>query len=194
MVTLNLTIDDEEKEFNIPESWDEVSVEQFCKLFSFNREELTPIELGVKTLNIFIGVEEETLMMMNYDDFINLINIVDFTNSDIDSKYSDSVEIEGETYFIKDDFNQLTMGEVISIETLIEGTNGNIFAAMSKLLCIFLRKKKENGNLESFKGTFMDRESIFKSLPVSQVYGLFVFFLGGVTLSGSNMRVSLEDN
>jgi hypothetical protein len=194
MVNLNLTIDDEVKEFNIPESWDEVTVEQFCELFSFNREELTPIELGVKTLNIFIGVDEETLMMLNYDDFINLINIVNFTNTDIDSKYSDSVEIEGETYFMKDDFSQLTMGEIISIETLIESSNGNIFGSMAKLLCIFLRKKKENGKLESFKGTFMNRESIFKLLPVSQVYGVFVFFLGGATLLENNMREYSENN
>lgn len=188
MVNLNLTIDDEVKEFNIPESWDEVNVEQFGKLFSFNREELTPIQLGVKTLNIFIGVDEETLMMLNYDDFINLINIVNFTNKDIETVKFESIDVNGDNYFIKDDFSQLTMGEVISIETLLQQSNGNLFNVMAKLLCIFLRKKKDNGKLESFKSEFLTREEIFKTLPISKIYGIFVFFLNGGTLLDPNMK------
>lgn len=188
MVNLNLTIDDEVKEFNIPESWDEVNVEQFGKLFSFNREELTPIQLGVKTLNIFIGVDEETLMMLNYDDFINLINIVNFTNKDIETVKFESIDVNGDNYFIKDDFSQLTMGEVISIETLLQQSNGNLFNVMAKLLCVFLRKKKDNGKLESFKSEFLTREEIFKTLPISKIYGIFVFFLNGGTLLDPNMK------
>jgi hypothetical protein len=50
---------------------------------------------------------------------------------------------------------------------------------MAKLLCIFLRKKKENGKLESFKNSFMEREELFENVMISDVNNLFLFFLDG---------------
>ena len=72
------------------------------------------------------------------------------------------------------------MGEVISIETLI-GSTDNFIKVMDKLLCVFLRKKKENGKLEIFKNNMMERDVMFRQLPVSQVINIFSFFLDGVT-------------
>lgn len=188
MVELNLEIDDETKTFQIPESWDEVDVETFGKLFSFNREELTPIDIAVKSLSVFTNIDEETFMMMNYDDFLQIVDVISFTNKDIDPTPYESLECEGETYYIKNDFSQLTMGEVVSIETLLSNSNDNIFSSMAKLLCIFLRKKKDNGKLELFKGEFLNRQDKFKKLPVSKVYNIFVFFLNGGTLSEDNTK------
>lgn len=192
MVKVTLEIDDEDIEFNVPESWEEVTVSQFCKMFSFNREELNPIEIAVKVLHIFTGVDEELLMMMNYEDFNSLVQVISFTNDEVDARVDEYVEIEGEKYYIKSDYSSLTMGEVITIEIMLNESQGNIFKVMDKLLCVFLRKKKDNGKLESFKGTFMERRELFGKASIISVYGLFVFFLSGENLLEFNTKESLE--
>lgn len=188
MVKVTIEIEDDEFTFDIPENWDEVNVGQFCKLFSFNREELNSIEIAVKILNIFTNIDEELLMMMNYDDFTRLIDIISFTNGEVSTDISEYIELDGDKYFIKNDYENLTMGEVISIEVILNESHGNIFKVMDKLLCIFLRKKKDSGKLESFKGTFMDRQELFSKAPISKVYGIFVFFLSGDNLFDLNMK------
>ena len=193
MINLKLEIDDEVREFNLPQNWDEVTIGDFVKLFSFNRDGLTTIELSVKVINILTGIDEELVMMMDVNDFQKLVEVFDFTTKELDAVNVDSVEIGGETYYLKNDFSQLTMGEVISIETILKSADGNLFKVMDKLLCIFLRKKKENGKLESFKGSFMSRAEIFKDAPISKVYNVFSFFLTGGTILEDNTKDYLEN-
>lgn len=192
MVKVNLEIDDEVKVFNLPENWDEVTIGDFVKIFSFNREELTNIELSVKTINVLTDLDEEIIMMMNVEDFEKLVETLSFVSTDLTPVNVDYIELEGEKYYLKTDFSQLTMGEVISIETILQSADGNLFRVMDKLLCIFLRKKKENGKLETFKGEFMYRTDLFSNAPITKVYNVFSFFLGGGTTLEDSMKGSLE--
>jgi hypothetical protein len=180
MVELNLNIDDEVKTFNIPQSWDEVTIDQFIKLFSFDREILTEVEVSVKTMQAFTDIDEEYLLMLDLKDFHQLIELLSFTNVNLTPQSKESIIIGEDEYFIKKDFDTLSMGEMISIETIIKQTNGNFLKAIDKLLCIFLRKKKENGNLEAFRTEHMNRAESFRAIPITQVYEVFNFFLDGV--------------
>ena len=119
MIKLNLEIDDEVKEFSIPESWDEVNVEQFVKLFSFEREGMTELKIITKTINVFTGIDEELLMMMNYGDFHKIVGVLQFTGKDMEPQIVDFIELEGEKYYLRKDFDKFTMGEIISIETIL---------------------------------------------------------------------------
>ena len=193
MINLKLEIDDEVREFNLPENWDEVTIGDFVKLFSFNREGLTTIELSVKVINILTGIDEELVMMMNITDFEKLVEVFNFTTKELEPVNVESIELEGEVYYLKSDFAKLTMGEVISIETILQSADGNLFKVMDKLLCIFLRKKKENGKLEAFKGEFMDRVNIFKNAPITKVYNIFSFFLTGGNTLEDNTKDFLEN-
>jgi len=192
MIQVNLILEDEEKSFNLPTDWSEVSVEQFAQIFSFNRDEKNAIEISVKILTIFMGISEDDLMAIDYHDFLNLIDNISFTNKEIEGEPVEYVDINDERYYLKSDFSKLTMGEVISIEMIINSSNGNLFSVMPQLLAIFLRKKKENGELEKFKSDFMNRQELFKSLNIKEVYPLFVFFLTGGNLSDINTKDYLE--
>ncbi len=192
MVKINLNIDGKEQEFNIPEGWTEVTVEQSMALYAMNREDKTDIELVVEVISILSKMDEEFLYMMTPDDFNKLVNVVKFTNDEVKGELADSVMIGDEEYFLKKDFNLLTMGEIISIESIMKQHNNNHSAATLKLLCIFLRKKID-GELESFRNTFMQREELFKELIITDVNNLFLFFLDGKDLLESNMKESLEN-
>lgn len=192
MVTLKLELDGEQMTFSIPESWSEVTVEQFAKIFTVNPADMTSVERAVRIVNIFTDVDEDYLYMMSPEQFNQVAEIISFTNSEIQPTGKESIIVEGDEYFIKKDFNQLTMGEVISLELLIEQSNGNIGAKMAEMLCVFLRKKREDGKLEGFKKSFMQRAEMFKHVSVADVNDIFVFFSDGENLSSISTKASLE--
>jgi hypothetical protein len=192
MVTLNLELDGEEMVYKIPNGWDEVNVEQFADIFKLDREALTGIELSVEIVNILTGISEDDLYAMSPENFTELAKIIEFTNEDVVGNKCESIKIGEDDYFMKNDFEKLTMGEIISLELLIEQSNNNVISMFPELLCIFLRQKKENGKIESFKKGFMERAESFKSVSIADVNDLFLFFLGGVNLSEVNTKDSLE--
>lgn len=192
MKKVTITIDDEIKDYELPESWDEITLDEFIRLFSIDRTDLNPLQLAIKTIEVLVGINEEILLMMNSNDFELIAKELEFTTKDVSPTQVDFVVIDGEEYWIKKEYNQLTMGEVISIETILEGADFNIFKVMDKLLCVFLRKKKENGKLETFKGEFMERAPMFRQVPVSQIYNVFNFFLPGGNSLEDNTKAYLE--
>lgn len=189
MKKVTIEIDDEVKEYNLPSNWDEITLDEFIRLFSIDRTDLNPLEMSVKTIEILVGIDEEILLMMKSSDFELLATELSFTTQDVTPVNVEFITLNGEEYWIKKDYNQLTMGEIISIETILESADNNIFKVMDKLLCIFLRKKKENGKLETFKGEFMERATLFRKTPVSQIYNIFNFFL----LGGNLLEVNTKD-
>jgi hypothetical protein len=190
MVEINLEIEDEVKVFTLPESWDEITIDDFIKLFNIDRTGLSDVELAVKTIALLTNMDEEIIMTMDFKDFEKVANVLLFTTKDVEPTNSDFILIEDEKYYIKNDFSKLTMGEVISIETLLQSADGNLFKVMDKLLCVFLRKKNEKGELETFKGHFMDRAEMFKKAPISRVYNVFSFFSTGGSILGNNTKDS----
>jgi hypothetical protein len=193
MIKVNVEIDDEVMEYTLPESWDDVTIDEFVKIFSFDRNDLTPIELSVKVINILTGIDEEIILMIDVDTFNTLNELLKFTAKDVVAVNSEYVELDGDKYYLKSDFSKLTMGEIISVETLLQSADGNLFKVMDKLLCVFLRKKKQNGKLETFKGEFMDRTELFRKAPISKVYNIFSFFLDGGTTLEDNTKDYLEN-
>jgi hypothetical protein len=194
MIKINLEVDEVIKEYELPSQWSEVKVKHFSKIYNVDTENLTIIEQLVKTINIFCEIDEEDLYQMTPQDFNKISEQLKFLNSEVETEQVEYLEcIDGEKYWLKKDFDNLTMGEIISIDTIMSQCDNNLSKALDKLLCIFLRKKKENGNLETFKNSFMGRIDVFNELPISKVYNLFIFFLNGGISSEINIPQSSEN-
>lgn len=192
MINLIIEVDGEEHNFNVPTGWDEVTVKSAAALSDIKKTDRTDIEVMVDIISLLANIDSELIYMLTSEQFQKVVDIIKFTTEDVKGEMADSVIVDGEEYFLKKDFSQLTMGEIISIDTIISQNENNIAPAMAKLLCIFLRKKKENGNIESFKNSFMERESLFEGVIISDVHNLFLFFLDGRNSSQSNTKDYLE--
>jgi hypothetical protein len=196
MIKVNFNIDDEVKSFDIPENWDEVTVQQFMDLVELQervKEYTNFMTTTMEVVNIMTKIPMDIIEMVPVEQFHLIQDTLEYTKSEVDMKQKDSVEIDGDTYYVKNEFNNLTMGETITIETLLKD-KGNVMSIFDKLLCIFLRKKTEKGNLETFKSSFIEeRSEIFKRLSVSDVYSIMIFFSGGVNLSEGPTSPSLEN-
>jgi hypothetical protein len=177
MINVELEIDDEVKNFNLPTGWDDITVKDFCNIYSHNYENMSQIEQAVTILSTLGNIDAEDIMMLTPEQFKMLSEYVSFINKEeVPKNDVEYIEIDGEQYYLKSDFSQLTLGETISIELIVKETDGNIIKAIDSLLCIFLRKKKDNGKLESFKNEFMNRKDIFKNIRIMDVYHLFTAF------------------
>ena len=96
MVDINLIIEEEEQKFKIPTDWSEVTVEQFTKLFAYNREGLSQLEIVVKTISIFSGIDEDILMLMEYNDFLKLAEVIEYTTKEVEPQSIDKIDVDGD--------------------------------------------------------------------------------------------------
>jgi hypothetical protein len=179
MIKLELTVDETTKSYSIPTSWNEVTVLQAQELFNIKAEDKTPIEIGIEVLWILGCIPSDFIYAMSPEQFTELMEAIKFTNEEVEPSQVESIKIGEDEYFLKNDLNKLTMGELITIETLVKQAGDNYVNAMSKLLCVFLRKKLSNGELETFKNSFMEREAMFNECKITDVNSIFLFFSSG---------------
>lgn len=130
---------------------------------------------------------------MDIDDFKSLTSQVEFVTTEVPKVEVDYLEVNGDKYYLYTDFNKLTTGEVITLETILESSNFDIHKVMTDLLCLFLRKKDSEGRFEKFTTDMLKRKDMFLELPVSQIYHVFGFFLGGRNTSKNNTKDSTNN-
>lgn len=180
MVKLNLTIDEEVKEFEIPNSWNDVTIENFQGLSKLQKAGLNQLEFSVALVGLLTEIDSDTLDLMDLESFNEILKVLEFAKEPIEPTQKDSIVIDGIEYFIKKDFDKLNLGEMTTLNILSEKYKDNIDDCIPDMLCVFLRQKKENGKLEGFKNSFMERAEIFKAnVKISDVHQLFLFFSNG---------------
>lgn len=188
MISVNIELQEETKSYDFPTSWDEVSVEQFMKLFENDKPIVNELMGSVRVVSILSGIDEEIIMAMDIEDFKKLSTSLNFIGQEISTPEIDFIEIDGEKYYLYKDFNKMTTGEIITIELLMENNGGNIYSVMPELLCVFLRKKNENGVFEKFNTEMMSRKDKFKKVSIDKIHHIFSFFLTGGTIFNPNIQ------
>lgn len=188
MITINIEIDEEIKSYDFPTSWEEVSVEQFVRIFTDKSVSENPLSATIKIVSAISGIDEDILMLMDIEDFKSLSKNLSFIEDQLEVKNIEYIELEGEKYYLYQDFNKLTTGEIITIETLMDSKNGNIYEVMGELLCVFLRKKTESGKFEKFKTDMLKRKDLFMKAKISEIHHIFNFFLTGRNLFNLNTK------
>lgn len=182
-----------EKEIKIPENWNDVSVGMWEKIAGINRDNPNHIQIGIDTIVAVTDLTEEDVCLLSPEQYADLLNNLEFLQEEIKGEGVEYIEINGEKYYIKEDFDKLNVGEIMSLEIIQKKYEGNIEKGMSEMLCIFLRKK-ENGEIETFKNSFMERAELFRNeVSINQIYKLFLFFSNGSSLSAKAMKDYLEN-
>jgi hypothetical protein len=192
MIQINIELDEGNKLYEFPTSWGEVSIEKFQNLYTINKDIHSGMFYTFEVIHQLTGIDRDVIEQIDYENFTELVKQMKFIYEPIEEKKMESLFIEGEEYFLYTEFNKYTAGEIISLETILSSANNEIFKVMPELLCIFLRKKKENGKLEKYKTTFMERVKIFKNIKIDEINHIFTFFLIGRDLSANNIQVSSE--
>lgn len=182
MTTLIIEIDDNKQQINIPHSWDDISIKTYRLLMTLNND-LSLITLRIKTISIILNIDEDIVRMIPTEDFIKIEEALQFiTNTKINDEQNESIIINDEEYFCYNDFKNLTVGEQESINIIMDKYQHNILEGYNELLCILLRKKKDNGKLETFKSEMMNRADMFDNISINKINGLMFFFSNSNTI------------
>lgn len=194
MIEINIDVEGTNKTYNLPESWEEVNVRQFTELYRVKNPNNNELLGAVNLISALSSIEQGVLLQMDIDDFKNLASKITFITTEVTKEDVDYVEIGDDKYYLYTDFNKLTTGEVITVETMLESAEYDVHKIISDLLCIFLRKKDQNDKFEKFTTDMLKRKEIFLDLPITKIYHVFSFFLTGGLTSANNTKDSTKNN
>lgn len=191
MIDLKVNIEGEERAFQMPESWEEVSVGLFEDIAQM---EVNNVDLGnsMTIISALTGMNQELLWQVPVNEMPKILEHVQFLKQPIEDDPKEFIVIDGEEYFMKKDFDNLTYGETISLDIIQKEFGEQVQKAFGKMLCVFLRKKID-GKLEPHLPEHLDRLEMFRTkVMISDVYQLFVFFSSGKNTSTKATKDSLE--
>ena len=155
----------------IPESWDEVTLSVYAKLAGFENGD-SDIENLLGIMAILTDVTIEELKTIPADYFNELSESVTWIGESPILKEIVEVNIKGDKYLINHNYNKLTLGQMVSIETLIEGIKDDPHNSVSIVLGVLLSKVLSDGTLEPFDGDIAIEQIEFFKENLSIVDGL----------------------
>lgn len=168
----------EEIKIKIPSGWDEVTLKQYSQLADIITE--NPTDRLLQTISILSGVDTLLLSGVDVLDMEGLITDIDYLTEKPQSfPTGDNITLGGYRYGVVKDYNKdLTMGEMVTIETLLEQhTNGveHIRIVASIMLRPFINSKRKPFDMEDFYKQY----ELMNNTPITTVLGIVdTFFFG----------------
>lgn len=175
------------KEYNLPQGWNEVSIEMFEKIMkqaSILSTYKSQVLYSLEMFSILSGASIDELKEMNRESFDKMGDLCDWVNDEIPPTGKSEWIIDGVEYKAISNMNGLSMGDNISLELMInESDEANI---LGNILPILIRKTKkitkEDGSIKTTIAEFdadnySDTRELFKkNLNVADVFQLKSFF------------------
>ncbi len=172
---------------DIPENYDELNLRKFIELSKFFEESKQlqkekPTQYSVKLLNIILSAPIKEIYKLNTSDFTQLVEFFEWLGKMPKKSKRKTVKIDGKEYKFLN-YNDITTGEHISIETVNNGANNrwDVLHVVYAVLCRPVKgKKKEIIDLEEKWSLVEDRAELFlDKMMIGEVYGNLVNFTNG---------------
>ena len=167
-----------EIEIVIPTVWSDVSLGEFVELSKLDINSFTsPIEYYIEVLKVFGNDLTNIVDFIKFGDVTNIITQMSFLGTQPQQRDIKEVKIKKVNYKLIENMNELSVGEYVSIETLIEQGNLNSITAIPAILSVILRPEGEDFDANKCNA----RMELFKSeLSIEEVLKMSVFFSTGV--------------
>tara|TARA_B110000211_G_scaffold28619_1_gene29007 strand:- start:1116 stop:1628 length:513 start_codon:yes stop_codon:yes gene_type:complete len=168
-----------DKEILIPTSWGDVTLGEFIELSKLDMKSYkSPVEYYIHMLRVFGNDDIESIFeYIKAVDLESIIGQMSFMNTPPRQLTNKSIKVGSEVFYLPENLNELTVGEYVSIEQMIETGKLDSVSAIPTILSVILRPKGE-----TFDSNLCDeRNELFKqSLSIEDTLGMSVFFSIGV--------------
>lgn len=166
----------------VPTSWEDITVERYQLIRALDREHYkTDLGLSVAFVDIVCDIDSKELSIT---DFNTVSKIIEFMATDVVADVKKSINIYGDTYKWVADFNSLSVGEMLSIEQVIDMEELTYDMALDVVCAILLRKEGE----EFDSNLFAERRELFNTIPITEIKGMVNFFSNGGRHSIQNTK------
>jgi hypothetical protein len=179
----------EGREFEMISSYNEMKLGHLVEISAIKKtEDPNDLDPVLEMIAILSGVEKTELEEMTLTLLTELSGKLVFLNEEIPSSKENPIVINGIDYVVKEDMNDLTMGEYSSIKILQEKFPDSQMEQMPWILAVLIRPgtkiiKNETGKvkwkLDKFNSEDLEeRVELFKKeLPVKYLTQVTSFFL-----------------
>lgn len=173
-------------EYQMPQSWEEVTLEMFEKIVDLAgllSEYKSRYQYSIEMLSILTGAPQEGLSKMTKKSFEELATACEWASTEVINTKKMNYVIDGVEYMAIKNLDSLEMGDMVSLELVISNTEPS--KLLTNLLPILIRKAKavnRGGKEVKIPGPFVAEEyeemkELFrKNLSVADVNHLKDFF------------------
>lgn len=159
-------------QYHVAESWDDVTLLQWQNYVRQASESEDNSVNIIGTLEAFSDIPRSVINQMPTDLFESVISRLKWIQEQPDQTPTQSVEINGETYFINM-IEKLKVKEYLDLSTVIENDKFN-YAMIFAILC---RKQGEEYDEEFIADKLPERIEMFENLDCVRAMKLIAFFL-----------------
>ena len=163
------------KEYNLINSWKDVTLEKWVKLSSEKESKSKEAEETIAALS---DIPKKLVNELSIKDVAVIMSKVAELQAEQDSELKRIIEVEGKEYGFHPDLDSITLGEYADLETMIK--NG-IEDNMPEVMAILYRPvsmKGKNGvyTIEAYDGNISIRAEEMKKMSAEQVQSALRFF------------------
>lgn len=170
-------------EIVVPTSWDDITVNQYQALSQINKDEYKN-DLAYTTAVIQVLCNLDNMQDLPLSAISELSPHIQFMAKPITNEKIEKVELDGIKYNWINAFNEITVGEAISIELPIDMEELTYTLSYDVVLAVMLREEGKKFNAKEFNNNRVK----FGGLPITQVIGQLLFFLNGGQTSTTHTK------
>jgi len=190
------------KDYELPEGWDEVSLEKFEKIVkhgSILSEYKSKILYAIELIAILLDAPVDDITRLDRPSYEILAEKCSWANGVPKTRMVKKWNINDVEYIAFEELNKLTMGDSVSLELMINESNEQ--NVISNILPILVRKAKKvmrDGKEVLEPGEFdadnyeKTKELFRKHMMISDVIWIKDFFLDGAKASSITMKATSE--
>jgi hypothetical protein len=170
-------------EITIPESWSEITLEQYMKFFKaikpYEKTDQYNKKILESAIYYFCGISADVYNKLPEKVFTEISNdMLDLIEKSKSEKLVLSFELFDQKYGFVPSLDEITYGEYVDLTTYSKDTWQNIALIMSILYRPITEQKGDKYSIESYNGTVDARVELFnKKLTMDVIFGGLAFFL-----------------
>ena len=177
------------KEVIVPDSLNEVTLEQYQKYIKIQDNNEDDTFLAIKMIEIFCGIRADLIMKMKASSFRDITNVL-AEMFDQKPPLVKEFKMNGIDYGFIPDLENMTFGEYVDLDTYI-GDYENMHRAMSVLYRPIVQRYKDKYLVDEYSGDESDK---MKDMPMDAVLSSILFFYHlGMDLSKTMLNYLQEE-
>lgn len=174
-----------EQKFQIADKWTDVTFGQYVDLLAIQQDTWEDLTKTVKIISALSDKPkelEEIINLMDFNDFTMLSEQMEWIKTDFvevanQIELMNKFEIDGKEYKIKEQYQKLTLGEMITVETMLKDPNYN---PQEIILAVLLREVIDGKEKAFNEDDFFYILNVLKyKINLVDVYKYLAFFLSG---------------
>jgi hypothetical protein len=165
------TIKFNNKEYNIPEQWSEVTVGML--IYANELSEILYDAPSIAVLSAYTGIPIRDLRLSNVGEVNKVLELMNFITTPYVPKPSNSFTLDGIEYSCEADLVDQHFEDWVSIQTTLNNYKDEPYKALPRLLAALC--KKDGETLDDFN--LDERSKLFMKLPMTDAKDVEGFFL-----------------